>query len=106
MPTSPEIFATLEQPLDEAAVRQLASHLSDALGHDAVLTDGGKGAIIVESASDYHLLPDPLPRTETILSVRLSTPYYGDQKSQQRSSSFSTGCHGQEFGMVQMAPKS
>jgi hypothetical protein len=76
MPTDPEIFATLEQPVSDEDVKRLASDLSDALGQDRVLDYDGRGCVIRERSKDYHLLPDPLPRVESILSARLCTPYY------------------------------
>ena len=76
MPTNPEIFATLERPVSEEDVKRLASDLSEALGHDRLLDYDGRGGIIREPRKDYHLLPDPLPRAESILSARLCTPYY------------------------------
>jgi hypothetical protein len=76
MPINPEVFASLDQTLSGEDVKQLARDLSDALGHHQVLDYDGRGCVILESCRDYHLLPDPLPRVTSILSVRLCTPYY------------------------------
>ncbi len=76
MPTNPEIFATLERPIPDEDVKRLASDFSEALGHDRVMDYDRRGCIVREPRTDYHLLPDPLPRVESILSLRLCTPFY------------------------------
>ena len=77
MPTDSQIFATLECPVLDEDVRRLAADLSEALGSHRVLDDGGRGAVLLESKAEYGVLPEELPRAESILRVRLSTPYYG-----------------------------
>ena len=78
MPTSPEIFVTLDQPIADDAVKQLASDLSEALGEDRLVDFDGTGGIALEPKSEHDLLPQQLPRTKSILTVRLCTPYYGE----------------------------
>jgi hypothetical protein len=77
MPTDPEIFATLSRPVPNEEVKQLASDLSQGLGSDRVLDYDGRGSILLEPKAEYEVLPDELPRDESILRARLSTPYYG-----------------------------
>jgi hypothetical protein len=77
MPTDPEIFATLEQPVPDEDVKQLSSDLSDALGSDNVLDYDGRGSIFLERKAEYDVLPEQLPREESILRARLCTPFYG-----------------------------
>jgi hypothetical protein len=76
MPTHPEIFATLEHTITEDAVKTLASDLSEALGSDRLLDYEGMDVIVLESKRYYALFPDSLPRAESVLHVRPSTPYY------------------------------
>src|SRR5258705_10710006 len=78
MPTNREIFVTSEQPIPEDTVKKLASDLSQALGCERLVDHDGRGVIVLEPKSEYHLLPDPLPRAEAVLSVRLCTPYYAE----------------------------
>lgn len=78
MPVTAEIFATVVERVSEPAVRALASDLSDALGANRLQDYDGRGVIYLERESEYHLLPDSLPRTASILRVRLSTSYYGE----------------------------
>jgi hypothetical protein len=77
MATHPEIFATSEQKISAETMKTLASDLSEALGPDRLFDYKGTGVIALEPKSDYHLLPDSLPRTESVLRVQLCTPYYG-----------------------------
>jgi hypothetical protein len=77
MPTNPEIFVTLDQPISEDIVKRLASDLSEALGRDRLQDYDGRGVLVLERESDHHLLPEQLPSAESVLSVRLCTPYYG-----------------------------
>lgn len=77
MPTNPEIYVTSEQSISEDAVKILATDLSDALGQNRLLDFAGKGGVVLEPKSEYFLLSDQLPRTESVLSVHLCTPYYG-----------------------------
>ncbi len=77
MPTDPEIFATLGRSVPHEAIKQLASDLSEVLGSGRVLDYDGGGSILLESKAEYEVLPDELPREESILRARLSTPYYG-----------------------------
>lgn len=78
MPTDPEILATLEQPVRDEDVKQLASDLSEALGSHRVLDYDGEGSILLERKAEYDLLPEELPRAESILRARLCTPFYGN----------------------------
>ena len=78
MPTDPEIFATSNEPIAAEFVKQLASDLSQALGPDQLQDYDGRGVIVLEPKHEHDLLPEQLPRAESILSVRLCTPYYGE----------------------------
>jgi hypothetical protein len=78
MPTSPEIFATIDEPISEASVKALASDLSEVLGQDRLLDYDGRGVVVLERDSDLSLLPDAVPRACCVLRVRLCTPYYGE----------------------------
>jgi len=77
MPTDLEIFATLGRPVSDEDVRRLAFDLSEALSSDRILDYDGRGAILLESKAEYEVLPEELPREESVLRARLSTPYYG-----------------------------
>ncbi|MEO5803663.1 MAG: hypothetical protein ABIR24_09035 [Verrucomicrobiota bacterium] len=79
MPTGIELFATTDELISEHDVRVLASHLAECIGHDrlCIWREKGKHGIVLQHKSEYHLLPDNLPKTESILEVDLSTPYYG-----------------------------
>jgi hypothetical protein len=76
MPTGAEIFATTNEHLSEVFVHGLAVDLSEALGTDCLIEPWSRG-VILEPERDFHLLPDALPRAGSIVSVHLSTAYYG-----------------------------
>ena len=77
MPVDPLIFATSDQPITSACVKQLAADFSEAIGEDRLLDSDGRGVIVMEAPDHYPLLPDQLPWATSILRPRLSTPYYG-----------------------------
>jgi hypothetical protein len=77
MPTDPEVFATLERPVSEEDVKRLTSDSSEAPGSDRVLDHDRRGSILLASKAEYEVLPEELPREESILRARLCTPYYG-----------------------------
>lgn len=76
MPTSAEIYATTDEPLPEADVQLLASHLSEALGPERFLEADAIRLIRAEQPESEGL-PEDLPRAGSTLQVRLCTAYYG-----------------------------
>ena len=79
MPTGIELFATTDDVVSERDVRVLASQLAESIGYDRLLIQREEGVhgIVLQKKSDYHLLPDNLPKLKSILEVNLTTPYYG-----------------------------
>jgi hypothetical protein len=78
MPVDAHIMLTTEDALSDEFVRSLATDLAEALG-DHLLNTDGRGGLFRETEQDYELLPDGLPRSASVLRVRLRTPYYGPQ---------------------------
>lgn len=77
MSVDAHIFATVDDTLSDDFVRSLASDLSEVFGNRLETSSGQDGLYRVRE-QDYELvLPDGLPRSESVLQVRLCTPYYG-----------------------------
>lgn len=76
MPVAAHIFLTTEETLHDDVMRSLASDLSEVFGN-RLLDYDGRGGLFRVRELDFAFLPDNLPRSASVLRLRLCTPYYG-----------------------------
>lgn len=77
MPVDPHVFATTDEEITEQAVRALAADLAEGVGIKRFRDFDNRGIVHLVPRDEYYDLPDSLPQTPSILTVRLDGAYYG-----------------------------